>query len=1254
MSATVSTGHQVPFLGLHYFDEENEEIFFGREEQLRDLLRKLEFAHFVTVIGSSGTGKSSLVRAGLIPALRRGFLPGAGCSWRILKMRPGKAPIANLATELENEFRKSDLELTLRRGPLGLLQAAQQCGLKASENLLVLVDQFEELFTYQREAKDRHAAGDECAAFVKLILEASATREMPVFVLITMRSDYLGACAQFRDLPERINSGLYLIPRMRRDQLEEAIVGPAAISGATFSPALVQRLLNDAGEDPDQLPVLQHALLRAWLEWKRQGQPDRQISFQHYDDTGGVRQGLNKHANEIYGHLPAGDQKIAELMFRSLTERDPANNDIRRPTEVAVIAKIAGVQTSDVRRVADSFRGEGVSFLMPVAPVELADETVLDITHESLIRKWDKLCGSGSEKGWVKQEAELRDQYRDLVKRARNAAPRQEVLTGGDLDDAIKWQGMMLSAEWALRQVPAEDAYKLVLEYTARSVDAKSKQERRRLAAKVLIGTALLAILGIVISVKLHIEKVKKAASASATARQLVAQARGLLERDSNIELTTLLAIESLRHANQAEGVGTLGSLLELLRKPLWVKGSRSAQSSEPDPSIAPSYPLLQFSASSLYVAQVSPDAKLHIYNAADGSEISVPSLPRVDSLAWDGDRLRVLVVVGEQGSSGIPIEVRTFVPPGNTTTTSLSIPCQGDCNFTADGKYLLVSGEGRKSLLYELDSKREISLGGTEKILGIRPVDKLLLRQANRTHPERLALLTFAGNPIGEVDADSPIPLLDMGGESPFIASAVKNLAAMIYRRDKKEINFAGQYPVSARVSAMALSPDGHLLALGHEEGGVRVVDWAQQSRRAVWTHSAPVAAVAFSHDGQLVASRDESGEVRVVSLTSSRPGSTIQLDGSAPIGISFAYDPSDRFLVARRPPGFAQLFDIAGNKVGGSARLIALAPDGQFEAVASTQGLEVLDLRRRVSIANLPIPGALTGLALGPGGKYAALVSKGRVLVLRVSDHSPVILPAELEKSGSPVFSPDGRYLAVRIGNPDERKLALLDCESWKVAGSWDAPWTSFTAEFSPDSELLFAKASGRITAPSYLFLETASRKPRTLALSDRVMVGGAHFSPDSRLLAVSAGHSVRIFDLLSGQTWEIAMPSSATMISFSRSGRYLGVGSSTYAPIIYDRAVDFRVAGATFLNESDRMLAFRFADDDKSVSIVSRVSVAEGTDHHDAIFLKQESLSPEELIKEACALVSRNLTSTEWKTYLPDDTYLPTCQNRSVNGK
>ncbi|PYT05231.1 MAG: hypothetical protein DMF65_00670, partial [Acidobacteria bacterium] len=210
-----------PFPGLRPFEFGESHLYFGRDGQSDQLIRKLASTRFVAVVGTSGSGKSSLVRAGLLPDLFGGFMSSAGSHWRVCLMRPSNDPLGNLARALcATEVFGSDIEenaqiqtaiteATLRRGSLGLVEAVRQNRQPSNESLLVVVDQFEELFRFARvSASEQYRY--EAAAFVKLLLEAARQREHSIYVVLTMRSDFLGDCAQFWDLPEAINEGQYL------------------------------------------------------------------------------------------------------------------------------------------------------------------------------------------------------------------------------------------------------------------------------------------------------------------------------------------------------------------------------------------------------------------------------------------------------------------------------------------------------------------------------------------------------------------------------------------------------------------------------------------------------------------------------------------------------------------------------------------------------------------------------------------------------------------------------------------------------------------------------------------------------------------------------------------------------------------------------------------------------------------------------------------------------------------------------------
>ncbi|HWT39220.1 MAG TPA: AAA family ATPase, partial [Paraburkholderia sp.] len=273
MSSVIETGAMLatgPYPGLRPFRHDEVEIFFGREEQTDALLERLQRSHFVAVVGPSGCGKSSLVRAGMFASLETGFLADAGTDWRIADMRPGDRPIERLAQALlapsalgrewgDDPGAAAVLQTMLRCGPYGLAEILKEAHLPPDANLLLLVDQFEEIFRFREQGN-----ADDADAFVHLLLTSAMQRDVPVYVVITMRSDFLGECALFMGLPEAINESQYLTPRLTREQIRAAIVGPARVFGGDVEPVLVNHLLNEIGPDPDQLPLLQHALMRMW------------------------------------------------------------------------------------------------------------------------------------------------------------------------------------------------------------------------------------------------------------------------------------------------------------------------------------------------------------------------------------------------------------------------------------------------------------------------------------------------------------------------------------------------------------------------------------------------------------------------------------------------------------------------------------------------------------------------------------------------------------------------------------------------------------------------------------------------------------------------------------------------------------------------------------------------------------------------------------------------------------------------------
>ncbi|MFN3841393.1 MAG: High-affnity carbon uptake protein Hat/HatR, partial [Cyclobacteriaceae bacterium] len=513
--ATQKTTTLNPFPGLRPFKIEESHLFFGREGQSDEVLLKLSKNRFVGVIGPSGSGKSSFIYCGVLPILYGGFLTDASPNWEVVVTRPGAGPIDNLAESLlknnkeyldadadERKIKRTIFSTLLRSSSLGLVEAVEQSRRSADVNYLILVDQFEELFRF-KDSTDPNSV-NETLAFVNLLIEAINYPDSPIYVAITMRSDFIGDCAQFPELTRKINDSHYLIPQLTREQKRRAIEGPVAVGGAQITPRLVQQLLNDLGDNPDQLPILQHALMRTWSYWANyRDYEDEAVDLKHYEAIGTMREALSMHANEAFDELTEDQQRICEVLFKAITEKRGENFGIRRPTRLNEIASIADCSEEEVIEVIEKFREPGRSLLTPAHGTPLTSKSMIDISHESLMRIWVRL------KNWVDDEADAVQMYLRLAE----AASMYQVGKSGlwrppDLQLALNWQAKHKpTLIWGQRYHPAFERTMVFLEYSKkefeteqriRELEQKRKLQRARVTAIVFGTLTVIALLFLV------------------------------------------------------------------------------------------------------------------------------------------------------------------------------------------------------------------------------------------------------------------------------------------------------------------------------------------------------------------------------------------------------------------------------------------------------------------------------------------------------------------------------------------------------------------------------------------------------------------------------------------------------------------------------------------------------------------------------------------------------------------------------------
>ena len=525
-----------PFPGLRPFKIEESHLFFGREGQSDEVLLKLSKNRFVGVIGPSGSGKSSFIYCGVLPILYGGFLTDASPNWEVVVTRPGAGPIDNMAESLlknnkeyldadpeEQKIKRTIFSTLLRSSSLGLVEAIEQSRRRADVNYLVLVDQFEELFRF-KDSTDPNSV-NETLAFVNLLMEAINYPDAPIYVAITMRSDFIGDCAQFPELTRKINDSHYLIPQLTRDQKRRAIEGPMAVGGADITPRLVQQLLNDLGDNPDQLPILQHALMRTWSYWNKYCDYDEEpVDLKHYEAIGTMREALSMHANEAFDELDEDQKRICEIMFKAITEKRGENFGIRRPTRLNEIAAIADCSEQEVIDIIEKFREPGRSLLTPGFGIPITGKSMIDISHESLMRIWVRL------KNWVDDEADAVQMYLRLAE----AASMYQVGKAGlwrppDLQLALNWQAKHKpTLVWGQRYHPAFERTLVFLEYSKKEfeteqrikeLEQKRKLQRARVTALVLASATIISILFLIYAFTQKLEADRQANIAKENAR---------------------------------------------------------------------------------------------------------------------------------------------------------------------------------------------------------------------------------------------------------------------------------------------------------------------------------------------------------------------------------------------------------------------------------------------------------------------------------------------------------------------------------------------------------------------------------------------------------------------------------------------------------------------------------------------------------------------------------------------------------------
>ena len=1209
-----------PFPGLRAFESSETHLFFGRDGQNDELLRRLGRSRFLAVVGSSGSGKSSLVRAGMLPSLRGGFMVGAGSKWHTAFLRPGHDPTGRLAEalnkpealgpgEINPEIRQILFETTLRRSSLGLVEAARQARMEPHENLLIVVDQFEEIFRF-KTAIEKQNGGDEAGAFVKLLLEATRQTEVPIYVVLTMRSDFLGDCAQFRDLPEVLNDGQYLIPRMTRGQRREAVEAPVAVGGAEITPRLVQRLLNDVGDDPDQLPILQHALMRTWEKWRARACDGESIDLEDYESIGGMATALSRHADEAFEELAdERSRRIAQKLFQCLSEKGPDNREVRRPTKLREICAVAEADEAHVLAVIDRFRSHGQTFLMPPEGESLTGESVIDIAHESLIRLWTRL------RGWVEEEARSARIYQRLADAAvLHEAKQAALLRDPELQLALDWKKSARPNEaWASRYNPAFETAVRFLEKSRKERDA-AKRRRRAFIVGLCLLTVILAVL---VLVARHNSQLAQRMSTISLARQLAAQAN--LVRSENagfLELSALLAVESMRRFPLFEND-------EALRQPLMLLAKTVA-----DLRHEGGVNTVVFSPDGRYVATGSDDKRGRVFEVASSKEVARlnhQGAVYAVAFSWDGR----FVATGSLDKTARVFEVAG----GNEVSRLIHDEYVVAVVFSPDGHYVASGSHDKTVRVFEAATGKEIS-----RLTHDRPVQAMAFSPDGRnvaTGSEDGTARLFeavTGKELSRLNHQYTVHAVAFSPDGSYLVTGSMDGTARVFQvASGKEVSRLSH---QSFVNAVAFSPNGRYVATGSYDRTARVFEASTGNEVSRLTHQDGVKAVAFGPDGRYVATGSMDNIARVFKAANGNEVARLTHQ-SAVVAISFS--PDGKYVATGSSDQTARVFEVANSdrmtrlSYQGSTRAMAFNSDGRYVASGiGDQTVRVFDTASGTEISRMGHYATVESVALSTDGGYAATWSEDNVLrVFEATSGKEMSLMTHSGRVHTIAFSPDARRVATASGDqtarvfewPSRKEVLRLSHENAVVG-----------VAFSPDGRYVVTGSE----APDVRVFDATTGKE----VERRTHRGNVHvvaFSPDGRYIAAGSGdQSTHVFDAATGKVLaRLTHQHAVNKLAFSPDGRYLAIGGSMDPTArVFEAATGNEVARLT---HQGFVLGLVFGPEGRHLTTVSGDA---------EVIIRHHLLRPQDLIKEACARLTRNVTPEEWKQYLPGEPYRKTC--------
>ncbi|HOK27329.1 MAG TPA: hypothetical protein P5320_07745 [Bacteroidales bacterium] len=516
-----------PFPGLRAFREDEHNLFFGREGECREIIDKLLKNRFVAVIGNAGSGKTSILQADVIPALKKGVTTAG--NWRIILMTPGINPLGNLADSIAREVapNKSNYEAlrisiadVLKSNQDGLNRIVNDLIIKKDEHVLIVVDQFEELFRYGKKALGPYT-GNGATAFVNLLMNAVEQQGKKIFLIVAISSEYIPECTRFYRFTQSIiiNRSSVIISEIPAEGLAPIIENPVKTSGAYIDPVLIQKITGEVSDRVIPVALVQHALTRTWDNWQIKGKPQEPLNVSDFEKAGGLDKSVDIHGEEIFAELGTREKTVCELLFKTITGKGSGNERIRKPSSAGLIKAVTGCSADELKAVLEAFACDKAGFIKYTGTSTVNDDSIIDVTYDCLLNSWARL------KQWIDEEAESASTYLRLSEMATlYHEGKTGLLKPPELFTYLNWREKQKpSLQWAMQYDPG---YEKAISYLNSSETSyieeeekkKKKQKKKSIWRRLFIlslGTILITLAGITLVMISRTESQRKATEAA-------------------------------------------------------------------------------------------------------------------------------------------------------------------------------------------------------------------------------------------------------------------------------------------------------------------------------------------------------------------------------------------------------------------------------------------------------------------------------------------------------------------------------------------------------------------------------------------------------------------------------------------------------------------------------------------------------------------------------------------------------------------